>query len=394
MTPIGKFFIGIVLLLCITQLQAQNQYAWTERNSLPAVGRHRAVGCSVGDRGYLGLGHINNFSTSINYADWWEYDPGTDSWMQKANFPPGGRYHAIAFSVGNFAYVGTGSDWGGDHDDMWKYSPATNTWTAIAPCPGGPRSGAVAFTIAGKGYVALGDFQTDCWEYKPSNNTWTAKPGALAGGYSSVVAVMNGKAYMGIGQSTAWQEFNPLTSAWTIKANFPGAFRFGSGCFAYNGWVYVVSGSDWGTEYTDSYAYNPATDQWVQVADFPGQGRHYFTCFTIGTKAYGGTGTSGTNFNDFWEFGMISGIENQIEENAVSVFPNPVIDKAEFVFGNELKGNGIFTLTDLEGKKIREELIPASDYWIFDRYDLAAGTYFYSIVSEKKSIANGKLILQ
>ncbi len=394
MTATRNFFIVIILAFCMSNMHAQDQYVWSQRTSIPAVGRHRACGCPIGDRGYIGLGHINNTNASINYPDWWEYDPGTDSWMQKADFPPGGRYHAIAFSIGNFAYVGTGSDWGGDHDDMWQYSPATNSWTAIAPCPGGPRSGAVAFTIGSKGYVALGDYQSDCWEYKPANNSWIGKASGLVAGYSSVVAVQNGKAYIGIGQGTAWQEFDPFANAWTMKATFPGAYRFGSGCFAYNGWIYVISGSDWVTEFSDSYAYNPNTDQWVQISDFPGQGRHYFTCFTIGSKAYGGTGTSGTNFNDFWEYGILSGMENQMEKNDVTVFPNPVLDKAEFDFKNELTEKGTFILTDIEGKKVREETIAQNNFWIFDRKDLAAGTYVYSITSSSKIIANGKLILQ
>lgn len=393
LTPIRKTFM--LLFTCIALFaSAQDQYAWVQKASIPAVGRHRACGCSVGDRGYIGLGHINNMNASINYPDWWEYDPGTDSWMQKANFPTGGRYHSIAFGIGNFAYVGTGSDWNGDHDDMWKYNPATNVWTPIATLPGGPRSGAVAFTINGKGYVTLGDFQTDCWEYDPSMNTWTVKAMCPVGGYSSVGAVQNGKAYVGVGSGTQWMEFNPSTNTWTMKATFPGAYRFGSGCFSYDGWVYVVSGSDWSQEFPDAFAYNPNTDAWVQVTGFPGMSRHYFTCFAIGARVYGGTGTSGTNFNDFWEFGTLSDVNSIVMNDHVKVFPNPVIDRAQFDFENALKQRGTFQLFDANGKLVREEQIDPCESWIFERNDLASGIYTYSISSASTSITNGKIILQ
>jgi N-acetylneuraminic acid mutarotase len=389
-----KFLFVLITLSCVSEMGAQDQYAWHQLTSIPAVGRHRACGCAIGNRGYIGLGHISNWNNNMNFADWWEYDPGTDSWMQKANYPVGGRYHAIAFSIGNFAYVGTGSDYNGDHDDMFKYSPATNLWTAIPPVPGGVRSGAIAFTINGKGYVALGDYQSDCWQYDPVASVWTAEPAAPVTGYSSVVAVYNGKAYIGVGSGTFWEEFDPATSTWVMKTSFPGLYRFGSGCFEHNGWIYVISGSDWSTEFPDSYAYNPQTDQWVQISDFPGQGRHYFTCFQIGNRAFGGTGTSGTNFNDFWEYGFISGVENAEEKSDVNVFPNPVIDRAEFDFGKELTQSAVFSLSDVQGKNIRQSTIPAGTSWMFERNELAAGTYFYSITSGNKMFATGKLILQ
>jgi N-acetylneuraminic acid mutarotase len=383
------------LMLASVYAFAQDQYAWRQLTSLPAVGRHRACGCSIGNRGYIGLGHINNWNNSINYDDWWEYDPGTDSWMQKANYPMGGRYHAIAFSIGNYAYVGTGSDWNGDHDDMWRYSPATNLWSPIPPVPGGPRSGAVALTANGKGYVMLGDFQNDIWEYDPSTNAWSARPSSPVTGYSSVGAVYNGKIYVGVGSGTSWAEYNPANGQWTMKATFPGLSRFGSGCFEYNGWIYVVSGSDWSQEFPDSYAYNPQTDQWVQVSDFPGQGRHYFTCFSIGNHAYGGTGTSGTNFNDFWEYGNISGVEETSPaESNVKIFPDPVIDRAQFEFSKTLEHPAEFILTDAQGKKIRDEIIPAGNSWMFERKEELPGACFYSITSDHAVIASGKIILQ
>jgi N-acetylneuraminic acid mutarotase len=322
--------------------------------------------------------------------------------MQKADFGGGDRYHAIAFSIGNYAYAGTGTTSASDMDDMWRFDPTANTWTPIAPCPGGVRSGAVAFTINNLGYVALGDFQNDVEEYHPQTNTWQTKAPSPVSGYSSCAAVWNNKAYVGVGSGTSWAEFNPATNSWMMKATFPGAYRLGSGCFAYNGWVYIVSGTDWSQEFPDAFAYNPSTDQWVQVSNFPGQARHYFTCFAIGSRIYGGTGTSGTNYHDWWEYGELNGIDSHTQENGIRVFPNPVIDKAEFDFENSLTSQAIFTLYDLQGKKVRESIIEPSAFWMFNREDLDAGIYSYSIISENKNVSTasneiigrGKLVIQ
>ena len=59
--------------------------------------RRHAVGFSIGNKGYVGTGYDNN----INYHnDFWEYDPATDTWTQKANFGGGARYGAVGFSIG------------------------------------------------------------------------------------------------------------------------------------------------------------------------------------------------------------------------------------------------------------------------------------------------------
>lgn len=393
-----KKHYALFLLLFLTVVAgAQNQYGWIQRASMPAVGRHRACGCAVGNRGYIGLGHINNMTGEIIYNDWWEYDPGTDSWMQRANFGGGIRYHAIAFSIGNFAYVGTGSGNWGDTDDLWKYNPVTNSWVMVSVVPGGVRSGAVAFTINNKGYVCLGDFQTDCWEYDPATNGWTQKayfPGTSI--YSAVGAVENGKAYVGTGTGTSqWYEFDPVNNLWTVKANFPGTPRFGSGCFSLNGWVYVVSGSDWGTEFHDTWAYNPATNGWTQVYDFPGAGRHYFTCFTIGNHAYGGTGTSGTNYNDFWEYGYLSGVEeHKNSAAALNIFPNPLQTEATLSFDGDQLQEGELLIYALDGKIVRRETLAAGKQWNLDRGSLAAGVYELVLNAAGKTQAAGKLLVE
>jgi N-acetylneuraminic acid mutarotase len=106
------------------------------------------------------------------------------TWTQKAEVPgiSSGRAGAIAFSIGSFGYVGTGS---GGGSDFWQYDPASNVWTQRSDFGGGERSDAVGFSIGNKGYAGTGywtAYKKDFWEYDPATNVWTKK--ADFGGHS------------------------------------------------------------------------------------------------------------------------------------------------------------------------------------------------------------------
>ena len=53
-------------------------------------------------------------------------------WTQKASFTPGNRAGAFAFSIGNRGYVGSGIFQSGTNiypiADFWQYDPLTDTW--------------------------------------------------------------------------------------------------------------------------------------------------------------------------------------------------------------------------------------------------------------------------
>ena len=42
------------------------------------------------------------------YKDFWEYDPATNTWTQKADFGGTTRSVAVGFSIGSKGYIGTG----------------------------------------------------------------------------------------------------------------------------------------------------------------------------------------------------------------------------------------------------------------------------------------------
>jgi N-acetylneuraminic acid mutarotase len=151
--------------------------AWTQRASVPGGVRMDAVGFSIGSKGYVGTG-FGSSSIFTYKDDFWEYDPASDHWTAKANFPGEGRWGAIGFAIGGKGYVGTGFAVGDDCVDFWEYDPATDKWTAKAVFPGPKRSGAFGFSIGSKGYVGTGSYSLtykDLWEYDPGANVWTQK---------------------------------------------------------------------------------------------------------------------------------------------------------------------------------------------------------------------------
>lgn len=393
---LSLLFIG-VCLSC--SLFSQTQYGWIQKSNFPGPARHRCSAAAVGNRGYMGLGHVNSVN-DILYDDWFEYDPGTDTWSQKANYPGGPIMHPATFVIGSKIYVGTGRDVNVVlHNDFYCYDPATNTWTTIAPFPGQPRRGAAAFAINGFGYVGTGSNYSSFYKYNPTTDSWTqvtSLPGS--GRISAVAFAINGKGYLGTGDdggptNDLW-EYDPIANTWSQKANLPGLPRMEAAGFALNGQGYIGTGDNFssGTNYQDFWCYDPPTNSWMQVTDFAGAARRYMGCFVIGNRAYAGLGTSGTNYADLWEYGSISSVEEQNNSTSISIFPNPVSESATIHFSTTVNHVDVI-VTDVNGKKVREEKNISGDSFLFQRENLPGGIYLIAIYENENRKAVSKMIL-
>jgi len=274
--------------------------------------RTAAVSFSIGTKGYIGLGISN-----INSSSWWEVDPVTNVWTQKANFIGNPRANATAFSIGSKGYVGTGkSSSGTEYKDFYEYNPATNAWTQLANFGGVEREGAVGFSIGTKGYIGTGrtgSFNlSDFWEYNPSTNAWTAKA-SLSSAIARTEACgfsIGSKGYIscGIQSGTYFQdlrEYNPQTNTWTLKAALPVARQFAAS-FSTGNKGFISGGSNSSGILNDLWEYDQTTNAWVQRASFSGIPRYNATAFAIGGKGYLGSGNdAGEIFNDFWEYNTV-----------------------------------------------------------------------------------------
>jgi N-acetylneuraminic acid mutarotase len=149
---------------------------WIRVSDMPCGSRAAAV-FSIDNKGYICCGE-NNFSGSFS-NDVWMYNPVLDSWTQNNDFSGGGRIFPTGFSIGSKGFLGTGvkiaTGFGSGYSrDFWEYDPITDTWTQRADLGGPTRSGAVGFNLGDKGYIATGydgymnvTPWDDLWEYSP-----------------------------------------------------------------------------------------------------------------------------------------------------------------------------------------------------------------------------------
>jgi len=302
------------LLIINNQSKAQCN-SWTQKADFGGGERFEAVGFSIGSKGYIGTGYYPV------EKDFWEYDPNNDIWTQKADFGGVARFNAVGFSIGNKGYIGTGNrepTQGPLLKDFWEYDPGSNTWTQKADFGGIEREGAVGFSIGNKGYLGTGKddgmiFIDDFWEYNPVSDTWTQKADfgstyqwyiATAVGFS-----INNKGYIGIVDVSQgmnyFSEYDTTTNIWTQKADFGGSVTDRAVGFSIGSKGYIGTGLDNNSQDTqDFWEYDPGNNIWIQKADFGGTKRRDAVGFSIGSKGYIGTGVG--NFTpvprDFWEY--------------------------------------------------------------------------------------------
>jgi hypothetical protein len=183
--------------------------SWTRKRDFPGSARWGAVGVSLGDKGYVGLGDPGGGSILL---DWWEYDPGADSWTQKKDFPPGAAMHfAAAMVVNGRIYAGLSSY---NYSNAWyEYLPATDAWAKRRDFPGKVSFSPAVFVLANKGYVAGGG--EECWAYDPATDSWTQQAfirNIIAGSAFS----LNGKGYFlpGVGGGGSTGSFYWSKEVW------------------------------------------------------------------------------------------------------------------------------------------------------------------------------------
>ncbi|MDB5119040.1 MAG: type sorting protein [Sphingobacteriales bacterium] len=300
--------------------------SWTRKADRPGfAGAFYGVQFSIDGLVYMGYGGHE----SGNDPTFWEYNPSTDSWTQKANSQGGHTFSEMAsFSIGRKGYYATGGQ--GDQsnfygDEFFEYDPAANVWTRKANFPGEPRRRAIGFSVENKAYIGLGylydvsdaslTYYTDLWEYTPKSDCWTRKTDVpltgndISEGISGVVFGLGKYGYFKSGGSSQdfWQ-FNPASNQWIKKADFPGVGRTNAVGFAVGDKGYIGTGRRYGANGSeflkDFWEYNPESDQWLQQADFSVSTNGAFGAGTK-NKGYIKPGESDRNTRDntdFWEF--------------------------------------------------------------------------------------------
>ncbi|MCH2224569.1 MAG: T9SS type A sorting domain-containing protein [Crocinitomicaceae bacterium] len=371
----------IVVLLLLVPILCEANPGWMQRATFGSNGRHRCNSFSIGNKGYMGVGHYNGSGFNYVLADWWEYDPATNSWTQKADYPGNngnGNYDMVALGIGEYGYLGGGTQ--GFSGDFYRFDPASNTWEQKATMID-HGSGFSGFSVLGKGYYIEGDV---LYEYDPTLDTWTIKnalPFSL-GAWKPSFSIED-KGY--VLTNNGFYEYKPAQDAWTPRAAFPGLSSGGSVGLSQNGKGYIVAGYEgWlSTVVSEVFEYDPTTNQWTIAAEFPGNSRRFSAGFTINDRSYFGLGTNGTNFNDFWEFSVNSVAETtENKDIQFTCYPNPSTDKIEISSGGTQPFEVV--IFDYFGRKV-DQIRSINKIVTFRKNDLSNGTYYYQVILGNKT---------
>lgn len=370
-------------LLVFSAYQSPAQ-TWVQRSDMPntpTTGRWNPYGFAINDKIYMGGGYVGNGQST---KDLWEYDMATDSWTQKADVPGSvNRTAAISFSINGKGYVGLGSRHYNTVNaeflgDLWEYDPGLNTWTQKASLPDSARFHAACFVIDDKAYVVGGktgyplSASHDLWIYDPAADQWDTGhiyPAHYI--YNAAAFSLNGKGYVIGGRihdstsannyvTNATWEYDPLTDSWTAKAPYLDTLgRENAVAFVYNNEGYVGLGQAYSGSITYYYRefgkYDPVADDWDTTVSFAGMDRAYSLAINNGNRVFAGGGflylSTQTYFDDWWEFTDPSwGVQEPGSSLTFLVYPNPAGNQINVV--TDINGSQTYRLTDLQGREV------------------------------------------
>lgn len=331
--------------------------SWQPKPDLPgATNRTFAISFSINGKGYIGLGAENYFTPNYKILkDLWEYDPSTEKWTKKSDFPDAARYQSTSFVVNNKVYVvggliGTNSS--SAVAELWEYDPSIDKWTKKSPYPGvDGLANQYAFSINGKGYVCSGE------------------------------VLLNGQSSMKLTKDT--YEYDPSIDKWTKKADYPDDLFAGS-AFVIDGKAYCGFGAKSISSASKNFhVYDPVADSWTQLSTvFPGSARYFASVAVIGSKAYIGSGSGGTpgvHYDDWYELNVpVSITKYNNTKSEVDIYPNPAQKTIYIKQPIEAKLISVEIL-DVTGKKIAAKEIESTGKINID--DIPTGTYHLKLFS-------------
>lgn len=245
---------------------------WTQMSNCPIATR-TAGSFSIAGYGYVVGGIVSPGSNITNNL--YQYNPSNNTWLQKASYPGIPIFGAASFALAGKGYYGVGNAGvatGPYYNDFYEYNPVSDVWTQKAQFPGAGRYGVHGIATSNYGYVGLGFdgntglFYKDWYQYNPVTNMWIQKqdyPYILA--YPSSFYI-NNKIYLGTGHiNTSVYDFiysyDETANTWTPEPTFIGSGRWCAFGFAINNIGYLGTGTDLGgsNTYDDFYEFSPDT---------------------------------------------------------------------------------------------------------------------------------------
>lgn len=322
---------------------------WSKASAFAGKPRSGAVSFKIGEVVYIGLGYADSRSQDRELKDFWKFENG--GWSQLNDFGGKARFAAVAFVVNGKAYVGTGyrANRSGQQleerlRDFWEYTPETDSWVQVQDMPGDARRDAIAFSLGNKGYVGTGSAKDnqalkDFYSYTPGSG-WTVVNGYPGDPcYGASAFVIGDAAIVCLGtmgypvtdvvkftEANGWQKMAPLVDrsgqSWDNHYDeIPRAYAmcFVAGVKGDPQRGYIVSGarsivgSSAGGITNTCFEYDIEKDRWDEVTELPAAvaaARMQGVGFSVngyGFITLGGGGMDAPAYQDTWMF--IPGID-------------------------------------------------------------------------------------
>ena len=268
---------------------------WTRIADFPGTERYGAVAFVLGNIAYVGTGYTPSTKNRADefHHDFYAYDPSTGKWSDTpvTYLPPdaqgesNARKDAIAFSLNNKAYVGTGIS-PKNHALKDLYCFDGSTWTELY-FPGEARYGASVFVIDDKAVICLGTSGANKTSYLADVNIFDG----ITQEWYAPRPLVNLKSHQDD------EEYDQIPRAYAVAftsdktdGQTKGYITTGMGPYLHTCWEYDIQ-----------------KDHWRKVSDLPAPmiKRMYAVGFSLNGKGYITTG--GLNSNtpipaDMWSF--------------------------------------------------------------------------------------------
>ena len=298
--------LGLLFSCSKASLNYTQDGNWVSRAVFSGVPMGYGASFTVGDYAYVGTGY-NPITPNTRLTTLFRYTPGKipagatgyDSayggWKQMADFMGSGRSNAVGFSVGNYGYIGSGTHDGiNPLSDFYKYDPSSDSWSQI------DSLGTSAKRYPRFDAVAF-SFDNEAYVLTGTDNSLTF--------------------------GDVWK-YDPSTNSWTQRVNMPGSQRSQALTWVYNKKGYLVTGYTTGSQWAignacyDFWRFDPtlSDDQaWTRLRDIYNTNastyddsytniiRYHAAGFVItgttsGDKGYITTGSNGTLYTYTWEY--------------------------------------------------------------------------------------------
>ncbi len=406
------FFANVLFLL---GLNATAQI-FTQLQDLPEP-RYRAFSFAADGKLFTGCGR--NESDAMNNA-FWQYDPATNQWTQKADYPTAPARGGIAMVIDGIPYARSGWNGTATFTDWNRYDVIADSWTLMNEPTGDPGAYAGVFSLNGLGYAACGSGavaeHNELWSYDPVADAWAQMANFPGDPRDFPFAdTAGGFAFVGLGDLflappfySDMYKYDPVADSWSSIAPIPmsttGAIAEGGCSFhaSYNGKIILmnimgIASSD-PADFATVYVYDPLGDNWTLYENAnPLFIRETPMIGQIGSKVYFGAGRDANDvvYSDLWEVdlaALFTGLEAaqpgmndvrvSVEANMINVsMPASAMNGAA----------ATLQLYGMDGRLIGSHALSTSTR--IDAEQLTGGAYVYMISSRDRVWRSGKLVV-